>query len=674
MRKMFNKVLVFIVFNICFIICAAFPAEGETIFELDPVSVTATRPGEFPSQESFRLELDGMSVLPGQTLTAAAGSAPFVFMPSGGGPGAAASPCVMGGSSAQTLVLLDGRPVNSPALGGFSLNLLPAEALGGMEVFYGPVSSRYGAGGLSGALNLSSHDSSGNEGRTFIRTAFSSHGGFEKSLRSGFINPRGGGKHSVILKSHIYGGYRPNSHFKAETAAYSHEFNAGRRAGGRFSFLHSSSANGVPGPRPAEGASPVFGGQGASSLFDRQADTLNFAALDLRYDSGSGRALSLKLFNDVQNGYFSTRYNGWGGGPVLSSSEAKTRRRGSYLNYSVPLRRGVVTAGAGRVLDSLASRESLFDVSSSSALAPAENSPSSAASSFWAHYGGGGPDLYLDAAASRDSSGRFEPADSYSAGVSRRIGGGLRLKFYHSRGHRAPTLNDLYYPGAGNPDLRPESGTFNSVSFSGSSRGISRSLTLFDRRTDGMIEWFPDPADPSGFRWTPQNINSFSGRGVSISIDKKISSKLYAGFYCETARYRQKNIEEAYNDFAGGQKYSAVERDARQLPKNRAAVKIYGQLSRRLDFCLSNAYTSKMKFYYSDYGRAPIVEMKEKTIDANLISDMSFFYEYKKGERIDFAVENLFDKNYARRFGSSFADGNFPMPGRSWKIAFNKFY
>lgn len=189
-----------------------------------------------------------------------------------------------------------------------------------------------------------------------------------------------------------------------------------------------------------------------------------------------------------------------------------------------------------------------------------------------------------------------------------------------------------------------------------------------------MIEWFPDPADLSGFRWTPQNINLFHGRGISLSIDKKISARINAGLQFETARYRQKNMEETYNDFAGLQKFETIERTARQLPQNRAAFKIYGRLSQRLAFNFSNAFTSKIKFYYADYDGAPVITMKEKTIDVNIISDLSFYYDYARNTRIDFAFENLFNKNYSRRFGSSFSDRDFPMPGRSCKIVFNKFY
>ena len=81
-----------------------------------------------------------------------------------------------------------------------------------------------------------------------------------------------------------------------------------------------------------------------------------------------------------------------------------------------------------------------------------------------------------------------------------------------------------------------------------------------------------------------------------------------------------------------------------------------------------------MKFYYADYGMAPVVAMKEKNIAANVISDLNFIFEYKNDERIGVSVENLFNKSYARRFGSSFADRDFPMPGRSWKISFDKRY
>lgn len=656
----------------------ASPSLAQGIFELEPISVTADAAGSggpgSPQQDflAWPGEEDGLrAVSPAE----ASEAAPFVWPAPAGGPGAIATPGIMGGSASQTLLLIDGRPVNSPALGNFNLGLLPAEAFGGMEVFYGPASPRFGINGLSGALSLSGRRPVAAKNSTAVRSAISSFGGSENSIYSSFYDARSGSSHGIFLKRHIYGGYRPNSDFRADYAGYTHGFRAGSKLEGYFSLFHAASANGAPGAMPAEGRVPRFGGAEASSLYDRQSDRLCFANLDLEYAAGGGRSFALKLYDDAQSGHFDTRYADWlSGALILSVSDARTRSRGAFASYTLRAAGGELKAGAGRVKNSLASRESSFNAALSAEVAAAENSPSSAANSCWARYKIARGPWGLEAGLNHDRPDFFRPANSYSAGVSRRSGGAGVWKFFHARGYRAPTLNDLYYPGAGNPSLKPESGVFDSVSFETAGRCASASLRLFAKRTSDMIEWFPDPADPSGFRWTPQNINSFSGRGAAVSFDRRVRGGLGAGIYIERAVYRQKNLEESYNDFAGDRRFVQTERQARQLPACKAVLKLYGRLTRRTGFSLVNSYASEMKFYYADYSAAPLVRYNEKVIGAGVVSDLEISRELSRDSRVDLRVSNLFDKNYARRFGSSFDDRDYPMPGRNFRIAFNRLY
>jgi len=673
MRIYFISLILFV--NYFFLTCSAFAAGN--IFELSPINVSAVRDRcEYfkSSQASVQKSLEETPETGNYSLAEIASGLPFVFSPSAGGPGALSAPAVFGGSASQTLILMDGRPLNSPGLGSFNLSLLPREAFGGIEAFYGPVSSRYGINGLSGAVNLS-RGAELKESSSFSRTVFSSFGNFEQSLKSNFFRGRNGCRHGLFLKRHIYGGERPNSDFGADYAGYDFNFRTGPSLEGYFSFFYSNSRNGVPGVMPAEGYTPQFGDSRSYSIFDRQADSLCFSNLDLKYSVGANREIAVKLFNDAQNAYFDTRYNDWlSAALITSSSNVKTLSRGSYVSYSSAAGRNYFKAGANRIKNTLASRESAFDTGARTYISCVENSPSAANNGLWTSWHTNAGKTSFEFSFNHDRPDYFKPANSYSAGSISELGRGKTLKLFHAAGYRAPTLNDLFYPGAGNPLLKAESGIFNSIALERAHRGVKSEIRIFHKNTSDMIEWFADSSDPSGFRWTPQNINSFYGRGISLSVEKKISPKFYGLFYYETARYRQKNIEQIYDDFAGGRKFSQVERDARQLPRICASANIYGKLTKRLGISFLNTFTSKMKFYYADYGMAPVVAMKEKNIAANVISDLNFFFEYKNDERIGVSVENLFNKSYARRFGSSFADRDFPMPARAWKISFDKRY
>lgn len=103
---------------------------------------------------------------------------------------------------------------------------------------------------------------------------------------------------------------------------------------------------------------------------------------------------------------------------------------------------------------------------------------------------------------------------------------------------RAPTFNDLYWPkdawSVGNQNLRPERSVNFDAGFQvhhragkliAGGRVSGYSMTLQD-----MILWQPDPGDPDGMRWKPDNVAEAKIRGIhgsaEVSYAKEYSSRL----------------------------------------------------------------------------------------------------------------------------------------------------
>ena len=79
---------------------------------------------------------------------------PGVHVTSSGGFGGAESIILRGASNAQTLVLIDGVPVNNPMLGGSDLSNLTLDGIGRIEVVKGPFTTLWGADAMAGVVQL----------------------------------------------------------------------------------------------------------------------------------------------------------------------------------------------------------------------------------------------------------------------------------------------------------------------------------------------------------------------------------------------------------------------------------------------------------------------------------------------------------------------------------------
>lgn len=90
------------------------------------------------------------------TLVDALSAVPGLRVVQSGGPGAPASVFIRGANSNQTLVLLNGVPINDPSGpgGAFDFGLDTLGDVSRIEVVRGPMSSLYGSGAIGGVINI----------------------------------------------------------------------------------------------------------------------------------------------------------------------------------------------------------------------------------------------------------------------------------------------------------------------------------------------------------------------------------------------------------------------------------------------------------------------------------------------------------------------------------------
>lgn len=127
-----------------------------------------------------------------------------------------------------------------------------------------------------------------------------------------------------------------------------------------------------------------------------------------------------------------------------------------------------------------------------------------------------------------DENQRFGRAVSPSGGVSYVVTAtGTRLRATYAKGFHAPTLNQLFFPGFGNPDLDAERSWEVNAGFDQSLLGgiATLSTDYFHRRVRDLIAGVPG----AGGLFIAQNVASAKIDGVETALDVEVVSGVRAG-------------------------------------------------------------------------------------------------------------------------------------------------
>jgi len=121
---------------------------------------------------------------------------------------------------------------------------------------------------------------------------------------------------------------------------------------------------------------------------------------------------------------------------------------------------------------------------------------------------------------------------SPSAGLRFRLFEGFELVAFGRRAFRAPTFNELYYPGYGNPDLRPEDAWLTDLgidwrSSAGGVWSLGAKLDFFYNSLKDKIISAPSAADP--YLWLPYNVGKVEAKGADASLSLRFDDGRLAG-------------------------------------------------------------------------------------------------------------------------------------------------
>lgn len=382
-----------------------------------------------------------------------------------GGRGRLSSVFLRGTNANHVLVLVDGIKVGSATAGTTAFQDIPIDQIERIEIVRGPRSSLYGSEAVGGVIQIFTRRGGGP-----LRPRFSVGGGSYRTIE-GSAGLSGGGDHGWFNAG--IGGVdtRGFDACRAEAATafggcFADEpdrdghrnLSASLRAGYRFDNGLEIDAFGLLSRSDTE-----FDGTFQNESENRQqilGSTLRWSPLDpwdLTLDIGRSRDKS----DNFKDGTFVSRFD--------------TRRDSVALQNDIGLTLDhLLTLG----IDYLQDR-----VDSSTDFAETSRDNTGVFGQYLGYFG----DHDLQLALRHDDNQQFGGNSTGSAAWGYQVGGGLRLTLSYGTAFKAPTFNDLYFPGFGNPDLDPEESRSIEVGLAGTSDRVRWSVNAYRTRIDDLI-------------------------------------------------------------------------------------------------------------------------------------------------------------------------------------------
>ena len=392
-----------------------------------------------------------------------------------GPPGANAGLFIRGAGSGNTLVLIDGVRIGAATVGLPELEALSLAMVDRIEVLRGPGSSLYGADAVGGVVQIFTRRGSG-PARVSALVAAGGYGAREGALSAGASSgafdaavsasaERNQGV-SALREGDLFGNHNPDRDGFSRRSGQA-QLGFTPVAGQRLSLtaldaLLKSRYDG------SEFLPPSFA-QDASGDFRNRTELQSLA---LRHDARWSEALSTQLTAYGQRSALDAG--------ATQIDHFRTDRRSLEAQATWRPRAGQsLTLGLTRLHERARSTSYAADVErDTDALA-------------LAYAGGLGP-WSVQAEWRHDDNSVYGAVDTGRIGLAYALGGGVRARALAGTTFRAPSFNDLYFPGYGVPTIGPERGRSVELGLDWRGSGADAALTLYRNRVRDLIGYEAD--------------------------------------------------------------------------------------------------------------------------------------------------------------------------------------
>ncbi len=418
---------------------------------------------------------------------------PGINISNNGGVGKQTSVFLRGTASNHVLVLVDGVKIGSATTGATAFEHVPLDQVERIEVVRGPRSSLYGSEAIGGVIQIFTRK--GGKGfRPEVNISAGSH-----NTQEADVNLAGGNQTTWY---NLNAGHSQTDGINACNSATSGCFmiepdkdgyrrkSASLRAGHRFAngTELEASLSRSQGKNFSDG--DIFSGNSNDFVQENLSGKI-------KHRLGERVAISAQIGQSRDESY--SYFNGGDLNP-FASRQFNTRRNTASLQTDVTLNPdAALTVGMDTQKDNVTS-DNNYTVKSR------KND------GLFASYQHTFGKANLEVSARSDDNEQFGKHNTGAVAVGYNISDNLRMTASHGKAFRAPTFNELYWPGAGDPNLKPEKSTNTEIGLNGKWVNGNWSANVFENKINDMI-----PV------WPPSNIDKATIRGVELGASTKLA-------------------------------------------------------------------------------------------------------------------------------------------------------
>lgn len=532
-----------------------------------------------------------------------------------GGQGSASNVYLRGMSAGQTLVLVNGVRTASATSGTSSIFNIPLSAIERIEIAKGPHSAQYGADAIGGVINIiTKQGGQCADGRDRCG-----------SITTGVTFPWGGhvsgdlrGQTAGAVEYAVGGSLLGTQGYDFTTPlAWGHEPDDDGFLQGSLNFSLAKSYD--------------WGRLYADGLFSRgrtQYDATFPSNNEVDTDTFAGKiggivnhseswSSTLEFSSSLDS---STNFRDG----VAGTSEFDTQRFGIFASTEKSFELGeathIMTGGAEAYRESVDSTVD-FGVDS--------RNLGAVFGQYSVEYGV----LTVDSGLRYDHNEQFGGATTYNLGASWEIVPDVVARASYGTGFRAPTFNDLYYPGYSNPNLKPEKSRSYEI-------GLNWRPTI-DTTVDVAIyqTWLTDAIASNPPTYLPFNVARAKVSGIEASVSHQFNNAWSAK---ATIDYRE-----------------PINQDNGLYIPYRDRFKATAEIAYRATEQLNLG--GKLLYASPRYANAANTVKLPEYVTVDITAD----YVFDDRSNLKFSIENLFDEQYS-------TVTNYRAPGRTINLSFTR--
>ncbi|WP_368175849.1 TonB-dependent receptor [Aeromonas sp. R5-4] len=552
-----------------------------------------------------RAEIESRQV---QSLPELLKTLPGVQIATLGGRGHISSLFIRGTNSNHSLVLMNGRPIAAMVAGTPDLSQIPLGNIERIEYIRGPRAAVYGSDAIGGVINLITKTSAKNGSETHLKGGAGSNGYGQGELRT--VQSLGQKTDMNMLI-----GYERTDGFDVVANTKQPDRDGFASRNGQIGLNHAFN----------DAWSADFNAQGYDNLTDTDGSTDQSRVQAFQYDGGL-KFQGKDLISRLEASYGENKLKTWQEAKGEASGEPihTGLTRFSWINSWSGIEGMNLTGGADWQREEMKSDSRSYGKTFS---APdRDNTGLFAVGSYrWQA-------LLWELSGRTDDNQQYGRHNTWSAASGLDIDENHNVRLSYGTGFKAPTFNQLYYPGSENPTLKPEESKNLELGLSGRYSAWDWSVNLYRNRIDNLIYCLTSMS----YTCNPKNTTAdIKGLETEIGID---TGPVHHRLSYDYTRAKDKGNQDL------------------QLLR-RAEHKGSWIADTRFD---ATTLTTELlyvgKRYDNNWATNQRVELGAYTL-LNLAASYEVTQQFTLGGRID----NLFDRDYAPAYG-------YASPGTEFKV------